>query len=353
MIGDSIVDQEEIIVSVIMPVYNAAKYVGHTIQSVLDQSYSNFELILVDDGATDGSGAICDQYAEKDSRIRVVHQENGGICRARNVGLDSAKGKYIAFCDHDDEMLRDCLEKTVLFAEKEKVDVVRFSRRHIDYNEYGKAVDIAYIPEMSVVEIENWSSYLKVIQSAAYGPWAGLYRKDFLLKYSIRFNETVRFGYEDTIFVAQCCGNAKSIGLLPDTLYDWVTRTSVSTSRNRGIAIFENRKQAVFIWKSIEDEIGERLGRNSKQAEIRMVDYLQYIMTEICRLDMPNKKKKKMYCLAKKQLLNGLSIHIGETSTFKAKVKFYCIRNNFVWLYEILQKISLRMRTKQIECANV
>lgn len=91
-------------ISIIVPVYNSEKYLEECIKSILNQTFADFELILIDDGSDDSSGLICDKYAEKDKRIIVVHQENKGICGARNAGLDIARGKYIGFSDNDDYM---------------------------------------------------------------------------------------------------------------------------------------------------------------------------------------------------------------------------------------------------------
>lgn len=114
-------------VSVIMPVYNAHLYVAKAIESVLQQTYQDFELILVDDGATDGSGEICEKYAAQDDRIVLIHEENSGICKARNTGLKHAQGTYIAFCDHDDLYMPQYLEKAVSSAIKENADLVKFA----------------------------------------------------------------------------------------------------------------------------------------------------------------------------------------------------------------------------------
>ena len=91
--------------SVIVPVYNMEQYVGECIQSILNQSYTNLECIIVDDGSTDGSGVICDQYAEKDSRVKVYHQKNTGRSSARNVGVRHMTGRYLGFVDSDDVLL--------------------------------------------------------------------------------------------------------------------------------------------------------------------------------------------------------------------------------------------------------
>ena len=90
------------LVSVIVPVYNAERYLRYCIESILNQTYSTLEVILVDDGATDASSSMCDEYAAKDRRVIVIHQDNGGIAKAQNTGLDAAHGEYIAFCDNDD-----------------------------------------------------------------------------------------------------------------------------------------------------------------------------------------------------------------------------------------------------------
>lgn len=89
-------------ISVIVPVYNVEPYLRQCVDSILGQTFRDFELILVDDGSPDGCPAICDEYAKMDSRVKVIHKENGGLSSARNAGLDVAKGKYIAFVDSDD-----------------------------------------------------------------------------------------------------------------------------------------------------------------------------------------------------------------------------------------------------------
>ena len=103
------------LVSIIMPVYQAEKFLCDTINSVLAQTYSNWELILVDDGSTDSSGEICDTYARKDNRIKVVHQLNAGQASARNSGMDLAKGDYIGFLDNDDFYYPDTVRILVIF----------------------------------------------------------------------------------------------------------------------------------------------------------------------------------------------------------------------------------------------
>ncbi|MCR2822025.1 glycosyltransferase family 2 protein [Lederbergia panacisoli] len=112
------------IISIIVPVYNVQSYLPRCINSILDQTFSDFELLLINDGSTDNSGNICDEYSKKDSRIIVIHKENGGVSSARNVGIDAAKGEYLAFIDSDDFIHQKMYEILYQIASNYSSDVV-------------------------------------------------------------------------------------------------------------------------------------------------------------------------------------------------------------------------------------
>ena len=114
-------------VSIIVPIYNSEKYLRPCIESLCNQSHADIEIILVDDGSSDSSGAICDDFANKDPRIKVVHKQNGGVSAARNDGLDMACGKYIMFVDSDDFLHPQAMEICFSFAEKDSSDLVAFT----------------------------------------------------------------------------------------------------------------------------------------------------------------------------------------------------------------------------------
>lgn len=101
-------------ISIIIPVYNAERFLRRCLNSVLNQSYSNWECIIVDDGSKDSSPAICDEYVKTDSRFKVIHKENGGVSRARNTGLSLVVGEWVTFVDSDDELALDALWKDIL-----------------------------------------------------------------------------------------------------------------------------------------------------------------------------------------------------------------------------------------------
>ena len=112
------------LISVIVPVYKAEKYLEECVYSILNQSYTNFELILVDDGSPDGCPALCDRFARQDSRVRVIHRKNGGVSASRNTGLAAAGGAYVAFIDDDDYIAPDYLEKLLAAAEESGADAL-------------------------------------------------------------------------------------------------------------------------------------------------------------------------------------------------------------------------------------
>lgn len=131
------------VLSVIVPVYNVEEYLSRCIDSILSQTFTDFELILVDDGSQDRSGEICDEYAQKDSRVKVVHKTNGGQSSARNRGLDLAQGTYIAFVDSDDYISRNCYEDNMKILLNDKtIDILEFPI----YYEKGQSIQLFAIP---------------------------------------------------------------------------------------------------------------------------------------------------------------------------------------------------------------
>ena len=113
-------------ISVVVPVYNVEKYLAKCLESIIAQTYRDIEIVLIDDGSTDESGKICDEYAQRDKRIRVIHQENKGLAEVRNIGIHEARGEYIQFIDSDDWVELDMLETCLDYAEQYNADIVCF-----------------------------------------------------------------------------------------------------------------------------------------------------------------------------------------------------------------------------------
>lgn len=204
-------NKEQPLVSVIVPVYNAEKYLAECIESVQTQEYMNYELVLVDDGSIDKSAIICDDYASKNPKIVVVHKVNGGVSSARNTGIDLCTGQYVMFLDADDYLVSGSLRVLIEAAEKFEADIVG-----------GLTVDNSY-PWKGDSDFIIWRSTEGIEQSLkdnpfTYAAWAKIYRKEVIG--NTRFCEEFKIN-EDSLFVFEVlCKQPKFIGL-KDEIYSY------------------------------------------------------------------------------------------------------------------------------------
>ena len=216
-------------VSLIVPVYKAEKYVKHCIESLQSQIFRDIEIILVDDGSPDRSGEICDAYAADDPRIRVIHKENGGVSSARNAGIDAAHGKYIVFADSDDYAEPDYIESLLSAREtdREAGHIWCCFQTVTDYAyEEAKPTCLSDKPEMLFFRAEIMTLHDMWLDT---GPFCKLYRTDVIKKNHIHFDEGLSLG-EDWLF------NLAYLDAVPDTsikviakpLYNYVQRSSES-----------------------------------------------------------------------------------------------------------------------------
>ena len=204
-------------ISVIVPVYNVEQYLPRCIDSILAQTFTDFELLLIDDGSTDNSGKICDEYAKKDTRIRVWHKENGGVSSARNVGLDNARGELISFIDSDDWIDKDYFEIYI----RQNADIQFQGYKVIDSENnviLSPPVQFsnAYNQESSYVILHNIfriKNFFGVI-------WNKIFQQKIIEKYNIRFPMDISIR-EDEIFTFEYCRYISSLTLLPTRSYNY------------------------------------------------------------------------------------------------------------------------------------
>ncbi len=205
--------------SIIIPVYNVASVLPETLNSVLRQTYSAFELILVDDGSSDGSGGICDAYAAKDTRIRVIHQDNSGVSVARNVGVSNAKGEYIGFVDSDDVIEPDMYEILLSLAKTYNAQVVQCQHDRSQMRNHSPRSQ-----EIKLLSGPDFVRRIFTMQSAQYTNQVSLCTKIIhrdLFSY-IHFPEGRV--YEDEQETYKACLHAERIAETPDILYHYVYR---------------------------------------------------------------------------------------------------------------------------------
>ena len=197
--------------SVIIPVYNAEKYLAECLDSILGQSLRELEVICVDDGSRDGSAAVLKDYAGRDSRVRVIEQENSGAGAARNRGLETAAGEYVLFMDADDTLEGGSLEKLWKEARRLRPDVLRC--RALDYDNQSGAVThgvhnyLKRVPPFLFHVPLRYSTAWPIFPRVSVAPWGGIVRRDFLLGGHIRFNGLIcvndRSFYWETVLKAR------------------------------------------------------------------------------------------------------------------------------------------------------
>lgn len=244
-------------VSVIIPVYNVQDYLRECLDSVVNQTVREIEIICVNDGSTDNSGAILEEYAARDCRFVVVHQENAGQSVARNRGLDLARGEFISFLDSDDFWERNMLEKTLQVMENPEIDIVMFFFQTFGENPWEPERGV--LAHHKPIYSEMWEK-INAIISMYYVVWNQLYRRDFLMKYGIRFLEGCL--YEDNHFSIKSVYYCRNIAILPERLYHYRIGSGCTTGPKQQESILRlpemyRRLLEDFRQCSIRDDVTE------------------------------------------------------------------------------------------------
>ena len=239
-------------ISVLVPVYNTNQYLPRCIDSILGQSFTDFELLLIDDGSTDGSAKICDAYAEKDSRIRVLHKENGGVSSARNLGLNEAKGEWVVFVDSDDWISDNCIKLLTEPLRNKEFDIVVGDYRIIGEFPYNLELSLpegAYHETGITHTFCNGGIYIM--------SWNKLYRKEFLLKNQLAFEEGKV--HEDEILAFEISCLEKSFYVVKSVTYYYrIRENSIATIKDRHlklqryIAVFQSIKEKVKRYEKVD-----------------------------------------------------------------------------------------------------
>lgn len=204
-------------VSIIIPVYNSADFLDRTLKSVLGQTYENIEILLVNDGSTDESGAVCDQYKREDPRIRVFHKENGGVSTARNTGLYNMRGEFCQFVDSDDVIPENYTKTLVERLEESSCDAAFCGVEKIwDNKRYLLELsDEAYSPDEYLYEL------YKGDKLATKSACIGIYRTEIIKQHNVIFPENIRCG-EDSIFIMNYIKHCRSVVTVHNTVYKYM-----------------------------------------------------------------------------------------------------------------------------------
>lgn len=330
------------LVSIVMPIYNSEKFLKTAIQSILDQTYENFELLLIDDFSSDRSSDIARGFAEKDQRIKFfTNEKNLGICATRNKGIHLSKGDYVTFFDNDDEIDKDLLLDNVQVLIDEKVDAVRFGRVLIDINKAGETLrntqsffyNHAIKTFTTTSKYDNYHYFKK--NNLLLNIWNGLYKKNIIVEHDLFFDESMKFGSEDAAFSYEFFNACDTIAINPKSYYIHYRRDLSSTSRKYSL----NKIDSILKTANVEAEIWQKM-TNVKEINYINEYKIQYIKiiisSQLLHKDCDLTKNEKKQII--QQIINNQALKIegegsGKQVTLDRILTFLIKRKNVTMLF--------------------
>lgn len=317
-------------ISIIIPVYNCEKYISACIESVLNQTWKNYEIVIVNDGSTDSSGTICDEFAKRDSRITVIHQENRGVSNARNNGLLYATGDVVSFIDGDDTLEPNMYEILITAMIEHNVEIAHCGYKHI----VGDEVRLVHDTKRVLVQ-EKQEAVECLISGRIFGGglWSKLFRRELLN--GLQFRENLKIN-EDILFNFEAFYKAAKSVFVDYALYNYIARFGTS-------AVFktENEKKmkdACEVSKIIYEKLIDGSLKNiAAERYIRSLSgYYQY-----CMID------KKIECrniAEEMQKVANDADFLGRNMSLTVKLIRYC-----PWLYRVVITVYKRIRKPKWE----
>lgn len=317
-------------ISVIVPVYNAEQYLPCCIDSIINQTLGSFELILVDDGSQDNSGAICDEYAKNDKRVTVIHKKNGGASEARNAGINTASGEYIMFVDSDDYIDENMLEDMLKKAEPDVDLIISSLNMRISDKEYNYIMPDARYTVKEFLS-EYYQSNFPTICFC--GPVCKFYKTELINRYNIRFDENMRVG-EDSYFNFSYIKYSKNVITMSNAYY-WYMRVNENSLYSKfELYHFSDSKKAFLNQMKIIEEMNFN---SFDKEEVTNKFAMGFIPTVVKAFETSSKE----VCIQYMEMLSTDEFFIDNTkhiSNIEWKmIRFLIMRKRFELLYKILK----------------
>lgn len=247
----------EPLISVIVPVYNVEKYIDRCLNSITNQSYRNLEIILIDDGAKDASGSLCDEWADRDSRVKVIHKVNAGLGMARNTGLENCTGDYVAFVDSDD-FVELCMFEKMLIALNNSGANTCYCSHQTYANDKNEVLE--QFPEAEG-EYDGVNVLLDILGSEPSSSkdcmrqmsvWGALFSGDIIRKYMLRFKSEREYICEDLPFDVQYLSKVEKIVVIKECLYNYCVNTESLTHKYYNDRLMREKKLYMYICDSMD-----------------------------------------------------------------------------------------------------
>ena len=348
-------NMEEVMVSVVVPVYNAEKYLVRCIESIVRQSYSNLEIILVDDGSTDRSPVICDEWSEKDLRIRVIHKKNAGAGYARNSGMEIATGKYICFFDSDDYLDPEAIYKAVSLAEKEKVDVVVFGSVVVDQdgNCIAKMIPEAtqlcyrneevlgvFLPDL----IDRWNDHAEV-KNLALSFWSCLLAMDMIKSSNWKIVSEREFLSEDSYSLISLYKHVQSVAILSEPLY-FYCETNESLSRKYTGNIYDRIRKFYIACLELSTRLGYSGEINKRISGLFFAQSIGAMKQVVsCEMGLRKQISELKRIVHDEMMQDALKNLLGCYKAFPRKILVWAMRCK--WDFVVYNKVESQRKSKK------
>lgn len=342
--------EKEIKISVIMPVYMVEQYVQKAIESILNQTMGDFELIIVDDGSPDRSGQVCDRYAGADPRIRVIHKENGGAPSARNLALDMARGKYVFFFDSDDWAESTMLEEMYALAEESQAQLV-IAGFYIDtYYKGGKSMSLNYALEDRLYTSKREfreGAYRLFDQNMLYTPWNKLYLLSYIKGEGLYFPNTF---WDDFPFNLSVVRDIGRVAVTSKQYYHFLRARAESETAKYVPQMYEKREEehgwmlGLYRYWGVRDKASQEMV--ARRYLDRLVGCFENLTNPKCTLSKKEKREQ-----IDKMLNNSrvkACIRIARPKAIYTKIMYLPIRWKSKWLIEMQSKVITYIKTKNM-----
>ncbi|MBR7160655.1 MAG: glycosyltransferase family 2 protein [Clostridia bacterium] len=318
------------LISIIVPVYNVAPYLDRCIQSIVAQTHQDIEILLIDDGSTDDSGAICDKYAKQDNRIVVVHKQNGGVSSARNLGMDIAKGEYIGFIDSDDYIEPNMYERLHGSIIRENADLAVCGFKQVRVNGDTRVNDATSDMDWSKENIIKNYFTQGIIKELMYAPVNKLYKKSMLD--DLRYCTQYRMG-EDILFLFKVIDKMNKMVYVEGSYYHYIMReNSAMTSK-----FSAKRLEYVYAIRDIETICVDKYPYAIDSAKIWVYRHVLNTLRQLIVSNMLD-SHKDFYTENKTYLKQNKKYHFGKLS-LNQKIDYILIMYCH-WLLKLKVKLS-------------
>ncbi|MEN2775831.1 glycosyltransferase [Acetivibrio clariflavus] len=330
-------------ISVIVPVYNAEKYLRKCVDSIINQSYRNLEIVLVNDGSTDNSGLICDDYKNMDERIKVFHKANGGVAAATNVGLDNMTGDYVVFVDSDDYIEKNMLEDMLLILQKENADIVQCGIYWVDFD--YRIIRKITVPNKIIEGREN------ILRTYLAKNEIGRNLATKLIKASFFENLRLEEGRQivDVIAITELLNKCDRY-VFTENCYYYNLRTPYSVSRGKFTA--QKYDDIKYATKYFENFISKNCPALKFYNYFRNVKVAVFCYEKIYYSDFTDRKEElqKLRELFKKNYPLYKKSEARKCGTFKFRILIRIFNLNpklYCWMINLKRGSNLWKRTKQ------